>query len=376
MGAMTKVSSDIIIIGGGIAGISAAAELARDANVIVLEAEAQLGYHATGRSAAIYIRNYGNAVLRAINAASEPTLTNPEGICDHSLLSPRGELLIASEAELPSLEAYAAGATGLDRLTGAEAARMVPILRPELISAAIYEGSAQSIDVDLMLQGYARLLKSRGGRVITKARVTDIKRTGGEWTVVAGAETYIAPTIVNAGGAWADQIAALAGAGQMQLQPMRRSAAILALGAEHDVSRWPLFGSVSETWYAKPDAGKLMVSPADQDPVAPHDAWPDDIVLAEGLDRYEQAVTVPVTRIQHSWAGLRTFAPDKSPVVGYAPDLEGFFWLAGQGGYGVQTAPALSQTAAALIAGGVQILAPDILAAIAPDRFYQTQTRS
>ncbi|WP_138934113.1 NAD(P)/FAD-dependent oxidoreductase [Roseovarius arcticus] len=373
---MTKVSSDIIIIGGGIAGISAAAELARHANVIVLEAEAQLGYHATGRSAAIYIRNYGNAVLRAINDASEPTLTNPQGIFDHSLLSPRGELLIASEEELPTLEAYAADATGLDRLTGAEAARMVPILRAGPIAGAIYEDSAQGIDVDLMLQGYARLFKSRGGRVITNARVTNIERSGGEWIVSAGAETYGAPTIVNAGGAWADQIAALAGALQMKLQPMRRSAAILALGPEHDVSRWPLFGSVSETWYAKPDAGRLMVSPADQDPVAPHDAWPDDMVLAEGLDRYEQAVTVPVTRIQRSWAGLRTFAPDKSPVVGYAPDAEGFFWLAGQGGYGVQTAPALSQAAAALISGGVQVLAPDILAAIAPDRFYQTQTRS
>ena len=367
---MTKLSSDIIIIGGGIAGISAAAELAQDANVVVLEAEAQLGYHSTGRSAAIYIRNYGNAVLRAINHASEPTLAHPNDLSDRSLLSPRGELLIASEAEMPTLEAYAAGATGLDRLTAAEAVKLVPILRAGPIVAAIYEASAQSIDVDRMLQGYARRLKLRGGRVITKARATQIRRSGGEWLISTGAGMYRAPIIVNAAGAWADQVAELSGVRQMQLQPMRRSAAILTLGSEHDVNRWPLFGSVSETWYAKPDAGRLMVSPADQDPVQPHDAWPDDMVLAEGLDRYERAVTVPVTRIQHRWAGLRTFAPDKSPVTGYAPDVDGFFWLAGQGGYGIQTAPALSQATAALITGGVQVLAPDILAAISPNRFY------
>ncbi len=362
-------TADIIVIGGGIAGISAAAELATDARVLVLEAEPQMGYHSTGRSAAIYIRNYGNAVLRAINALSEPVLAQPDGISDHSLLSPRGELLIASEDELPSLEAYEAGATGLERLTGAEAARIVPILRPEPIAAAIYERDAQSIDVDRMLQGYARLLKARGGRIVTGTRVSSITRDGGVWQIAAGATQYAAPTVVNAAGAWADEVAALAGLDRIGLQPMRRSAALLKLGPEHDVESWPLFGTTAETWYAKPDAGRLMVSPADEDPVDPHDAWPDDMVLAEGLDRYEQAVTVPVTRIEHSWAGLRTFAPDRTPVVGFAPDAEGFFWLAGQGGYGVQTAPALSQTAAALIAGRTPSLAPEMLSALGAERF-------
>ncbi len=366
---MSEKPSDIIVIGGGIAGISAAAELAQDAQVTVLETETRMGYHATGRSAAIYIRNYGNAVLRAINVASEPVLQNPAGICDHSLLSPRGELLIASQDELPTLESYAENAHGLERLTGAEAVSLVPILRPEPIAGAVYEGSAQSIDVDLMLQGYARLLKSRGGRVITNAAVTSIQRQGTVWQVTAGGQEYTAPIIVNAAGAWADQIAEMAGVAQLGLQAFRRSAAILRLEPEHDVDRWPLFGTVAETWYAKPEAGKLMVSPADEDPVDPHDAWPDDMVLAEGLDRYEQAVTVPVTRVEHSWAGLRTFAPDRTPVVGFAPQSEGFFWLAGQGGYGVQTAPALSQTAAALIVGRAPVLTPEFLAAIAPDRF-------
>ncbi|HEY9039121.1 MAG TPA: FAD-dependent oxidoreductase [Roseovarius sp.] len=362
-------TADIIVIGGGIAGISAAAELALDARVLVLEAEAQMGYHSTGRSAAIYIRNYGNAVLRAINALSEPTLANPEGISDHSLLSPRGELLIASEDEMPTLEAYAAGATGLDRLTGAECTQMVPILRPELIAGAIYERSAQSIDVDRMLQGYARLLKARGGQIVTAARVSSISRQDDIWQIDVGGTRYAAPTVINAAGAWADEVAALAGVRRMGLQPMRRSAALLRLGGEHDVESWPLFGTVAETWYAKPDAGKLMVSPADEDPVDPHDAWVDDMVLAEGLDRYEQAVTVPVTRVDHSWAGLRTFAPDRTPVVGFAPDAERFFWLAGQGGYGVQTAPALAQTAAALIMGRAPALAPEALNAMTPDRY-------
>lgn len=367
---MSDNIADVIVIGGGIAGISAAAELALNARVTVLEAEANTGYHATGRSAAIYIRNYGNAVLRTINLASEPTLIAPSQICDHSLLSPRGELLIASEHEMPALEAYAAGSVGLERMTGAQAVEMVPILRPGTIAAAIYEGSAQSIDVDLMLQGYTRLLKSRGGRVITKSRVSAMQRTDGIWRISVGDQTFSAPIVVNAAGAWADEVADIAGTAQVGLQPTRRSAAILGLGPEYDVSRWPLFGTVSETWYAKPEAGKLMVSPADEDPVEPHDAWPDDMVLAEGLDRYEQAVTVPVTRIERSWAGLRTFAPDRTPVAGFATDCDGFFWLAGQGGYGVQTAPALSQVAAALIFGRAPALAPDILAAIAPDRFF------
>jgi len=363
-------SPDIIVIGGGIAGISAAAELSSDARVVVLEAEPVTGYHATGRSAAIYIRNYGNSVLRAINAASEPTLAQPDGICDHSLLSPRGELLIASEAELPELERYAAGSTGLERMTGCEAAQMVPILKPGPIAAAIYESGAQSIDVDRMLQGYLRLLKRRGGRVITSSRTSDITYSAGLWHVIAGGRTYTAPRIVNAAGAWADEVAKLAGVATIGLQPMRRSAVLLSLGPEHDVARWPLFGTVAETWYAKPEAGKLMVSPADEDPVDPHDAWPDDMVLAEGLDRYEQAVTVPVTRVERSWAGLRSFAPDRTPVLGFAKENEGFFWLAGQGGYGVQTAPALSQAAAALISGRTPALAPDILATLAPSRFF------
>ncbi|SDE81833.1 NAD(P)/FAD-dependent oxidoreductase [Limimaricola pyoseonensis] len=360
---------DVIVIGGGIAGISAGAEIAAEARVLVLEAEPAIGYHATGRSAALFIRNYGNATLRALNAAAAPFLDAPEGVCEGSLLTPRGELLVATEDELGALEAYAEGSDGLERLEAKEAVELVPILRPERIAAAVLERDAQDIDVDRMLQGYARLLKSRGGRVETGQRIEAVAREGGVWRVRTADGAFEAPVVVDAAGAWADTVARLAGAAPCGVAPLRRSAAILPAPEGHDIAHWPMFGSASEAWYAKPDAGKLMVSPADEDPVEPHDAWADDMVLAEGLHRFEQAVTMPVTRVERSWAGLRSFAPDRAPVVGFDPACVGFFWLAGQGGYGVQTAPALSRLAADLVAGRAPALAAPVVAALDPSRF-------
>lgn len=362
--------ADVIVIGGGIAGISAAAELARGgADVVVLEMEAQIGYHATGRSAAIFIRNYGNATLRALNTVAEPIFEQPGEISDQPLLSPRGELMVASEEELPILDAYLEGSTGIDRLTGKEAAEIVPILRADRIAAAMIERGARGIDVDLLLQGYARMLRARAGRIVTGAAVSDLSHSAGLWQMGTAQGNFTAPIVVNAAGGWADGVASLAGVRRAGLQPYRRSAAIIPAPMGYDTEHWPIFGSIAETWYAKPEAGKLMVSPADEDPVDPHDAWADDMVLAEGLHRFEQAVSVPVTRVEHSWAGLRTFAPDRTPVVGFDPQADGFFWLAGQGGYGVQTAPALSQLTAALIAGGVPEVSDHVLAAMAPGRF-------
>jgi len=361
--------TDILVIGGGIAGISAAAECARaGASVTVLESEPQIGYHATGRSAAIFIRNYGNACLRALNAVAEPIFESPGEISDTPILSPRGELMVASEAELPVLDAYLDGAVGVERLTGREAAEIVPILRPEKIAGALIERDARGIDVELLLQGYARMLRARGGRIVTGAGVTAIRREAGQWQVDTPQGSHAAPILVNAAGAWADEVAVLAGLPRIGLQPCRRSAAIIPAPAGYATQHWPIFGSIAETWYAKPEAGKLMVSPADEDPVDPHDAWPDDMVLAEGLDRFEQAVTHQVRRVEHSWAGLRTFAPDRTPVAGFDPRADGFFWLAGQGGYGVQTAPALSRVAAALIIGGGLPIDATTRAALAPDR--------
>jgi D-arginine dehydrogenase len=361
--------TDIIVIGGGIAGISAAAELASSCKVTVLEAEPLPGYHATGRSAAIFIRNYGNETLRALNAASAPFLENPEGVAEGSLLSPRGEMLIAKEDELPDLAAYADGATGLEHLTAAQAVELVPILRPERIAGAVIEWDAQDIDVDRLLNGFSRLLKQRGGQIQIKAPVLSLTRIGGVWQADTPKGCFQAPIVINAAGAWAQTVAQKAGIQSVELRPLRRSAAIVPAPDGIDVRKWPLFASASESWYAKPDAGKLMISPADEDPVEPHDVWADDMVLAEGLHRYEQAVTTPVTRVERSWAGLRTFTADRTPVVGFDPDADGFFWLAGQGGYGVQTAPALARLTAHLIAGHPAPVLDSVITALSPIRF-------
>ncbi|PTW59012.1 D-arginine dehydrogenase [Breoghania corrubedonensis] len=363
-------TADILIIGGGIAGAGAAARLSPDARIIVLEMEDALGRHATGRSAAIYIRNYGNATLRALNVASEPVLKEPDGIAEETLLSPRGEMLIASEEELDAFNAYLKGADGMERLDADGAVALFPLLKRERIAAAAIERDAQDIDVDRLLQGFARLARRNGARFITDAPAERLARRGGVWRVETPQGTFEAPIVVNAAGAWADVIADRAGARRIGLVPMRRSAAILPAPAGIDVSGWPLVASASEGWYAKPDAGKLMVSPADEDPVEPHDAWPDDMVLAEGLHRFEQAVTMPVTRVERSWAGLRSFVSDRTPAVGFAPDADGFFWLAGQGGYGVQTAPALSRLAADLCLKRPSKLPPDIVKALDPARLF------
>ena len=364
---MTK--ADVIIIGGGIAGISAGACLARHLSVLVLEGEARIGYHATGRSAAILIRNYGNATLRALNLASAPFLEAPEEVSDESLLSPRGEMLVAGEEELADLAAYVDGSTGMEILTGRQAQELVPILRAEAIVKAAIEWDAQDIDVDRMLSGYARLLRRRGGAVETEGSVRGIRRENGHWTVTTDRESYSAAIVINAAGAWAGEVGRMAGATDIPLAPLRRSAAILPPPVGLDISRWPLFAPATESWYAKPEAGKLLVSPAEEDPVEPHDAWADDMVLAEGLDRFERSVDYTVSRVETSWAGLRTFAPDRTPVVGMDPAADGFFWLAGQGGYGVQTAPALSTLTEQMILGGPTSLRPDIVDALLPDRF-------
>lgn len=363
-----KKTSDFLIIGGGIAGVGAAARLAPEASVTILEMEDALGRHSTGRSAAVFIRNYGNQTLRALNAASEPVLENPNGISDDSLLSPRGEMLIAAEEELDAFDAYLKGADGMETLTADQAVDLFPLLRKDRIAAAAIERDARDIDVDRFLQGAARLAKNHGMLLVLEAPALRITRETANWRVETPKGTFEAPILINAAGAWADEIAGLAGAKRVGLVALRRSAAIIPPPDGMDVTGWPLVASASESWYVKPDAGKFLVSPADEDPVDPHDVWADDMVLAEGLYRFEQAVTMPVTRMERNWAGLRTFAPDRTPVVGFAQDADGFFWLAGQGGYGVQTAPALSQLTADLCFGRRSELTGDVVQALNPAR--------
>lgn len=363
-----SIKPDILVIGGGIAGISAGARLASDASVTVLEAEPVIGHHSSGRSAAIFIRNYGNATLRALNAASAPFLAEPDGVCDSSLLSPRGELLLATEDDLSKFNDYLSGSDGLERVSPAQALELVPILREEAIAAAAIEWDAQDIDVDRMLQGFARKVRGHGGKIVTGAAVSSISRDNGLWSVVTPAGEFAAPVVINAAGGWADAVAKLAGVRALGLSALRRSAVLIPAPDGQVIDRWPLFANAGDQWYAKPEAGKLMISPADEDPVEPHDVWADDMVVAEGLHRFEQAVTIPVARVEHSWAGMRTFAPDRTPVVGFAPESEGFFWLAGQGGYGMQTAPALSQLAADLCLGRLSPLDKIVIEALSPGR--------
>ncbi len=212
---------------------------------------------------------------------------------------------------------------------------------------AAYEATAADIDVAALHQGWLRMAKRAGTRMNVRERVTSIKRTNHLWQLETNSDTYSAPVIVNAAGAWADSVACMAGVKPVGIVPKRHTIAILPEPESYNVSQWPIFGNINDTWYCKPETGRLLVSPADADPVAPMDAYVDDLVLAEGLHRFEQAVDFPVLRLEGNWAGLRSFAPDNTPVVGFAPDAKDFFWLAGQGGYGIQTAPAISQLAAA-----------------------------
>ena len=341
---------DVIVIGGGIAGIGAAAMIAGKASVVVLEAESQCGYHASGRSAAIFIPSYGGKEVCELTAASESYYINGNEYSNgQSFLTDRGMLSLSCADEEDVMSAYLAENSEALEIPLDTAIEMVPILDRSRILRAAFEDSARDIDTDLLIQSWIKLCRSQGGEIETDQSVSSIRHKAGSWQVSAANQTYSAPIVINAAGAWADQVAILAGVSAAGLQPCRRSAALIPAPAGHDVSDWPLFGSVSESWYVKPMGGKLMLSPADEDPVEAHDAYAEDMTLLEGIDRYERAVTVAVERVEHNWAGLRTFARDRVPVVGWEPDVPGFFWLAGQGGYGFQTAPAISQLVSKLV---------------------------
>jgi glycine/D-amino acid oxidase-like deaminating enzyme len=354
---------DFLVIGGGIAGISAAARLSHLGSVTVLEREAALAYHASGRSAALFEKNYGNDAVKALNTASFAYHQFENG----GVLSPRGLIMVgrAFEAEQFDADVFE---MGLDRISLNEAHQLVPILDPKVIAFAAAHDAALDIDTDLLVQNFAREVRAHGGTIIQNAPVTAITRTATGWDVTAG-DVFEARYVINAAGAWVDEVAETAGITPLGFQPYRRSMARLASPGGHDVSQWPMVFGAGETWYAKPDAGALIVSPADEDPILAQDAWPDDWVLAEGLDRYEQHVTTPLTRPLSTWAGLRTFASDRSLVLGPSSQDETFIWCAGQGGYGFATAPAASRLVADLIGGIPSELPDDVLTSLSPHRF-------
>ncbi|MGR3760122.1 NAD(P)/FAD-dependent oxidoreductase [Roseobacteraceae bacterium NS-SX3] len=354
---------DYLIIGGGIAGISAAARLAELGSVTVLEMEEALGYHASGRSAAMFEENYGAPAVVALNRASAGYHRSANG----GYLTPRGLLLVAGRADgeifARDLEELNLSPIPLD-----DAFSRVPILNAAAVAQAAYHEAAMDLDADRMLQDFAKAARAAGGRIVTRAEATAITRTGGGWEVAAGGEVYQARHLVNAAGPWADRVAALAGVRPIGILPKRRSMARLPAPGGHDVTGWPMLMGAGESWYAKPDAGKLLVSPAEADLVEPQDAYADDMVLAEGLARYEEMVTEPVTRVETSWAGLRSFAPDGSLVLGPDPEEPAFLWCAGQGGYGFQTAPAASRLLADLAGGRAPELDAAAVAALTPGR--------
>ncbi|ATG36719.1 FAD dependent oxidoreductase [Phaeobacter piscinae] len=368
---MSTQIPDVLIIGGGLAGLSAAAALSPRRSTLVLESESALGYHSSGRSAAMFEAHYGPGPVQVLTQASE---------AHHRIngyLSPRGMMLVAGPDQAEEFAADCA-TLSLTEIPVEQAVQMVPVLNPDAVGFAAYHDTAEDLDADRLLQDFAKVTRSHGGVIRTDAQVTAIRHSAADdlWevevTIGTGTgrttETLRSRHIVNAAGAWADEIAALAGLPPIGLQPKRRSMARLPAPGGHDVTRWPMIMGVGECWYAKPDAGKLLVSPADADPVAPHDAYADDMVLAEGLARYEEMVSEPVTRVEHNWAGLRSFVADGVPVMGPDPDQPSFVWCAGQGGYGVQSSPAAGRLIADLITSETPEIDAATLAALSPGR--------
>ncbi|MDF1794853.1 MAG: FAD-dependent oxidoreductase, partial [Thalassobaculaceae bacterium] len=349
----TTNTADILIVGGGMAGASAGYFMADDAKVILLERESQPGYHTTGRSAALFFENYGNATIRKLNRATRPFLDNPaEGFTDAALLSPRGTIVIATEALLPTLEEEMAHSPTMERIDGRALRDLAPFLDYERIVCGAHEADAMDMDVHAILQGFLRGLKSKGGRVVTDAEVLGLSRDGATWRVETRAGSFSAPVVVNAGGAWCDVLAEMAGARPVGLVPKRRTAftfdPIFRDGGSGDPTRWPAAVLCDESWYVKPDAGRMMGSPADEIPSPPTDAQPEIEDVAMAIDRIVTDTIFDIRRPASTWAGLRSFVADKSPVVGFDPQAEGFFWLAGQGGYGIQTSAGMGRVSAAL----------------------------
>ncbi len=347
---------DVLVIGGGIAGAAAAYHLAGRARAIVLEREDAPGYHSTGRSAAMFTETYGPPAIRRLTAASGPFLrAPPAGFTDVPLLRPRGVLFLARPDQTAMLDQHEAWARStsarVEQLDADAMVRLVPVLRRDYVGRGMIEPDASDIDVAALHQGFLRGFKARGGRLVVDAEVRALERRGGRWRVTTKAGAFEATTVVNAAGAWADEIAELAGLRRLGLVPKRRTAFTFDPPDGLDARAWPLCFDVDEQFYFKPDAGRILGSLADETPSPPCDAQPEDIDVATAVERIEAATTLAIRRLARKWAGLRSFFKDKTPVVGPDPAEPGFVWCAGQGGYGIQTSPALGALVAAFALG-------------------------
>jgi D-arginine dehydrogenase len=340
---------DFLIVGAGIAGASIAARLSESHSVVLIDMEERAGYHTTSRSAASYEPNYGPPPMLAFTRASEAFFKSPpKGFADAPLLTPRGSLFLEAEGQTERTSKLLTHASDLKEISAANAVAMLPILRPDYVKRCFLDSNTADIDVDLLHRGFLKLFKANGGTTLLSSPLLEATRQQQQWQVKCGSNVMSATTLINAAGAWGDEVAKLCGALPIGLQPKRRSIGVVPMPDGLVFNHWPMVTDVGETWYAKPQSGKLIVSSADATPVDAHDAYADDMAIAEGIDRLMTATTLEVDRLEHSWGGLRSFAPDGNPVVGFDAKVEGYFWLIGQGGYGIQSSPALSEAAAAL----------------------------
>ncbi|HTD04573.1 FAD-binding oxidoreductase [Undibacterium sp.] len=348
---------DFVVIGAGIAGASVAALLAKSHRVALVEAEEHAGYHTTGRSAALYSEIYGNLVIRALTRASRSFFYDtPAGFSDTALVRQRDTLMFARHDQMEALREFQALPDIADAarfISAKEVSRRIPIFAPDYLAGAVLHTGSADIEVDALHRGFLRAFSKAGGTLRLKTVVSEIEYLDGSWYVrSAGGESLSAPVLINAAGAWADEIAKLAGLAPIGLEPLRRTAVLIDPPENAgDIDGWPAAIDIDEQFYFKPDAGLLLLSPADETLSPPCDAQPEDLDIAIAVDRFERATGKAVTRVRHSWAGLRSFVADRGPVAGFDERATGFFWLAGQGGYGIQTAPALARCAAELALG-------------------------
>jgi D-arginine dehydrogenase len=362
---------DIVVIGAGIAGATAAAQLSPHRRVALIEAEEAPGYHTTGRSAALWLQNYGPRDVRELSRLSRAFFENPPpGFAEVALMRRRPVLMLATTAQLASLEAALDAGIGLRRIPADEAETMVPALRPGYAAAGAIEDDAFDMDVDAILQGYLRVLRGNQGMLALRHRAGAIARRSGAWDVeTSSGAIFRAPVVVNAAGAWGDEVARAAGVTPLGLRPCRRTAAVIN-PEPYDVEHWPMIVDVDEGWYCRPEARtRLMVSPADETPTHPHDVQPDELDIALGIDRMQQALAITVHRVEHARAGLRTFSRDGSLAIGWDAGAEGFFWAVGQGGYGIQTSPAAGRLVADLLLGRDPGEAASIIGMLDPGRY-------
>jgi D-arginine dehydrogenase len=345
-----------IVVGAGIAGASAAYELAKVAPVIILERESQPGYHTTGRSAAVFSEIYGNATIRAITVGSRTFFASPpNGFTEHALWSARPTLMVARTDQMERLRRACAewsrSVPSIQLLEGDDARNAAAMLKPDYVAGVVADAGATDLDVNEIHRGFLRGATRAGAKLICNAEVSAISRNGAGWRVQTKAGEFLGGVVVNAAGAWGDEIGVLAGGRPVGLVPKRRTAVLFDPTPPADIHLWPTIIDADEQFYFKPDAGRLLGSPADETASPPCDAQPEELDVAIAIDRIEQAANFHVQRVLRKWAGLRSFVADKSPVVGFDPNLPGFFWLVAQGGYGIQTAPALARIAAALACG-------------------------